>query len=67
MFLSVGVDERPAKHVGNVMRIAEVLRDRNYNGLELQRDIFPNQTHTSGLGATLGRGLLWLFGSARKK
>lgn len=67
VFLSAGVDERPAKHVGNVMKFAEVLRDRNYPGLELQRDIFPNQTHTSGLGATLGRGLLWLFGSAKKK
>jgi predicted alpha/beta superfamily hydrolase len=65
VFVSVGADE-PARHLGNVAKFAEALRDRNYPGLALEREIFANQTHTSGVGATMSRGLLWLFGSAGK-
>jgi uncharacterized protein len=66
VFVAVGADE-PAEHMGNVAKFAEVLRERNYPGLALERDIFLNQTHTSGVGATMSRGLLWLFGAAGKR
>jgi hypothetical protein len=66
VFIGVGEKERPAQHVGNALKFAEKLRDRNYPGLQLQMDIFLNQIHTSGVGATYGRGLLWLFESAEK-
>jgi uncharacterized protein len=66
VFISAGVDEG-GDHVGSILRLTEALQDRNYPGLELQRDIFPNQIHTQGIGATMGRGLLWLFRSTEKK
>jgi predicted alpha/beta superfamily hydrolase len=66
VFVGVGADEQAA-HVGNVAQFAETLQDRNYPGLALQRDIFPNQIHTSGIGATMSRGLLWLFGTDETK
>jgi len=61
VFLSVGTKEI-AKGVGRVLRFAEVLQSRNYADLELERYVFLDQTHTAGIGATMSRGLLFLFG-----
>lgn len=61
VFLSVGTNEG-AEHVGRVLRFAEALQSRNYPGLELERHIFLDQTHSAGIGATMSRGLMSLFG-----
>ncbi len=61
VFLSVGADE-VAEHVGRVLRFAETLESRKYSSLEVERHVFQDETHVSGIAPTVSRGLVKLFG-----
>ena len=65
VYLSAGTDEgfgSPAMMLPNMLRLAETLAGRNYPGLELEYDIFQDETHLSGFPASMSRGLRFLFG-----
>ena len=49
--------------VSSVLRLSGSLMSRTYPGLVLKRHIFSDETHLSVGGATLSRGLVFLFGS----
>lgn len=66
VFLSVGALEaiyepKFAAMVANVEKLTEILRSRNYHGLELTSHIFDNETHLSVIPATMSRGLRVVF------
>ncbi len=70
VFLSVGaLEEDPADPdsvksaaVTNVQDLAQVLGHRNYEGLELQEQIFEHENHMSVIPATISRGLRFIYG-----
>ena len=62
VFMSVGADE-DEQGVMDMLRLSGSLVSRNYPGLVLKRHIFQDETHTSVLGPTISRGLVFLFGN----
>lgn len=66
VFMSAGDLERypdnPAYDmVLNMERMAAQLETRNYPGLSLQSHVFEGETHQSGIGTAINRGLRWVF------
>jgi predicted alpha/beta superfamily hydrolase len=74
VFLGVGaLEENPAipmladfRLVTNTHRLAERLRSREYPGLTVTSQEFPDETHTSVVSAVLTRGLRALHRPARR-
>lgn len=71
VFLSAGALEaiyepKFAAMVSNVTKLTEILRSRNYPGLELTSHIFDNETHLSVIPATMSRGLRAVFNNKNK-
>lgn len=63
LFLSAGANEEaaPSHMTSNVVRLAAILKDRKYAGLELEMVVFDGEDHLSVINASLTRGLLWVF------
>jgi predicted alpha/beta superfamily hydrolase len=65
LYLSIGgleelMDIR-GRMVSNVYRLESMLRHRNYPGLKLSMDVFPEETHMSVFPASVTRGLRSVF------
>ena len=65
LYLSIGgleelMDIR-GRMVSNVYRLESMLRHRNYPGLNLSMDVFPEETHMSVFPASVTRGLRNVF------
>lgn len=65
VFFSAGTEEYEANALmlPNMLKMAEILKSRNYPSLELTYHIFQGETHLSGAPATISRGLRFLIGS----
>ena len=69
LFMSVGALEehptaehlRPFAMVSNLERLAGILRARSYPNLAFETVVFPSETHTSVVPATISRGLRSVF------
>jgi len=66
VFLSIGsLEEEPEgidfKMVTNVKSLSKTLKKRNYKGLNINTVILEDETHCSGIAATLNRGLRDVF------
>lgn len=66
VFLSIGsLEEEPEgidfKMVTNVKSLSKTLKKRNYQGLSVNTVILQDETHCSGIAATLNRGLRDVF------
>jgi predicted alpha/beta superfamily hydrolase len=66
VFMSVGSLEQPPGDtfglmISNMTRMAELLESRKYPGLVLDTHIFDGETHQSGIGTALNRGLRKVF------
>ena len=66
VFLSIGsLEEEPEgidfKMVTNVKSLSKNLKKRNYKGLDVNTVILQDETHCSGIAATLNRGLRDVF------
>lgn len=60
VFLAHGSEEQA---LGNpVARLVAVLRTREYEGLELQTEVFPGETHVSVFPGAFSRGLRFMYG-----
>lgn len=64
VFFSAGAEEYEANALmlPNMLKMAEILKSRNYPSLELTYHIFQGETHSSGAPAAISRGLKFLFG-----
>ena len=49
------------KSIENVNRMESLLKSRDYPGLKLSSHVFAGETHQSGIGTTLNRGLRFVF------
>ena len=49
-------------HVGTVLTFIDALQEHSYEGLELEQQLFLDETHESGIGAVFARGLTSLYG-----
>ena len=49
------------RSIENVNRMESLLRSRSYPGLRLNSHVFEGETHQSGVGTTLNRGLRFVF------
>jgi len=64
IFLSVGLLETGGEKyrmVENLRKFAEVLKSRNYDGLDLKVHFFEDETHTSVVPATVSKGLRFIY------
>jgi len=62
LFLSAGGEEEP-ELVPNMVRLVEIVEDRQYPGLELAHRVFDDETHMSVIPVGISHGLTFLFGS----
>jgi predicted alpha/beta superfamily hydrolase len=60
LFMCVGGLES-AKYLNNLKKMDEFLRSRNYPKLEIESQIFDNETHGTTVSSSLGRGLKLLY------
>jgi predicted alpha/beta superfamily hydrolase len=60
-FFSVGLLEPQLRMVVPLREFTERLKSRNYNGLEFQVHYFDDETHVSGVPATISRGLRFIY------
>lgn len=66
VFISAGALEAVyepefARMVDNAVELAEVLKKRNYKGLNMMCHVFEDETHLSVIPATFSRGLRYIF------
>lgn len=61
VFMSAGTEEG-FQMLPDMLRMAEILGGRGYDGLELESQIFPDETHLAVVSAAYSRGLRFLFG-----
>ncbi len=67
VFLSAGEYETENGILPSAQEMMKTLRSRDYEGLELKTHVFLEETHESGVGATISRGLRAVFGTWPKK
>ncbi len=57
-------DPRPSLMVTNMKTMADRLKKRNYPSLELEWHVFDGETHMSGNGTAINRGLRFVLGKS---
>jgi predicted alpha/beta superfamily hydrolase len=62
LFLSAGGNESE-RMVANLGELEQILRDRDYEGLEMSVAVFDNETHLSVLPGALSRGIHAIYGA----
>lgn len=60
LFMCVG-DLESESYINNMEKMAQLLRSRNYPGLELETFLFKNETHGTTGSASISRGLKILY------
>jgi len=63
VFLSAGQYEMENGILEPAEQMMKTLRDRGYRGLDLRTHVFEGETHESGIGPTVSRGLRAVFGT----
>ena len=60
LFMSAGGLERKSM-LANMKKMSDLLRSRNYPGLQLETQIFENETHASSAAGAISRGLKVIY------
>lgn len=59
--LEEGENSGDSRMITNMNRMAELIKSRKYPGLHLDNHVFEGETHQSGIGTSLNRGLRVVF------